>query len=88
MTKLPSHLVVPSLQPYVSEDIVSEIRHEAYRYKEAGKVKATPVHADDKEWPLDPNLTCPYCNAVFRRGQMQEFRYHVDDCSIIPPVAL
>ena len=79
--------VVPSLQPYVSEDIDSEIRHEAHCYKGDEKAVPTPV-PDDEEWPLDPNLTCPYCNTVFRRGQMQEFRHHIDDCSIIPPVAL
>ena len=50
-----------SLQPNVSDDIDSEIGHEAYRCKEAGKAEATPEHADDEEWPLDPNLTCPYC---------------------------
>ena len=76
----PGACVVPSLQPNVSEDIDSEIRYEAYRCKEAGKAEASPVHADDEEWPLDPNLTCPYCNVVFRRGQMREFRHHVDDC--------
>ena len=69
--------VMPSLQPYVSEDIDSEIRHEAHRYKK--EAVATPAQADDEEWPLDPNLTCPYCNVVFRRGQMREYRYHVDD---------
>ena len=79
--------VVPSLQPYVSENIDSEIGHEAYRYKGDEKAVPTPV-PDDEEWPLDPNLTCPYCNTVFRRGQMQEFRHHIDDCGIIPPVAL
>ena len=68
--------VVPSLQPYVSE-----IGHEAHRYKEDERAKAAPVlHADDEEWPLDPNLTCPYCNVVFRRGQMREFRHHIDEC--------
>ena len=46
----PGARVVPSLQPYVSEDIDSEIRHEALRYKEAGKADATPEHADDEEF--------------------------------------
>ena len=40
--------IVPSLQPYVSEDIDSEIGHEAYRYKGDEKAEAAPVHADDE----------------------------------------
>ena len=77
---------VSSSQLFISEDIDSEIRHEAHCYKGDEKAVATPV-PDHEEWPLDPNLTCLYCNAVFRRGQMQEFRHHVDDCGNIPPVA-
>ena len=68
-------------QCYIGEDINSEIEHEAQRYKKGDTaVVAVPAQADDEEWPLDPNLTCPYCNVVFRRGQMREFRHHVDDC--------
>ena len=76
----PGARVVPSVHPYVSENIYSEIGHEAHRYKEDETAKAAPVHTDDEEWPLDPNLTCPYCNMVFRRGQMREFRHHIDEC--------
>ena len=68
-------------QRYIGEGINSEIRHEAHRYKKGEKgVVAVPAQADDQDWPLDPNLTCPYCKVVFRRGQMREYRYHVDDC--------
>ena len=68
-------------QCYIGEDINSEIEHEAQRYKKGDTaVVAVPAQADDEEWPLDPNLTCPYCSVVFRRGQMQEFRHHVDVC--------
>ena len=68
-------------QRYIGEGINSEIKHEAHRYKKSDKaVVAVPAQANDEEWPLDPNLTCPYCNVVFRRGQMREYRYHVDEC--------
>ena len=68
-------------QRYIGEDINSEIEHEAQCYKKGDTaVVAVPAQANDEEWPLDPNLTCPYCNVVFRRGQMREFRHHVDVC--------
>ena len=68
-------------QRYIGEGINTEIRREARRYKKAdiGAV-AAPVQADDQEWPLDPNLICPYCKVVFRRGQIREYGYHVDEC--------
>ena len=31
--------------------------------------------------PFDPNLTCPICNKMFRVGEIQMFRKHVDTCS-------
>ena len=27
--------------------------------------------------PLDLNLTCPYCQKVFRKGEIQKFKRHV-----------
>lgn len=30
--------------------------------------------------PLDPNLTCPVCRTVFRKGEIQAFRRHVKLC--------
>ena len=27
--------------------------------------------------PFDPNLTCPYCQKVFRKGEIQKFKRHV-----------
>ena len=70
-------------QHCIGEGINTEIRHEARRYKKSEKdIVAAPAQADDQDWPLDPNLTCPYCHVVFRRGQMREYRYHVDKCNI------
>ncbi len=65
---------------YIGEDINREIRHEARRYKE-GNVAVEPAIADAKEWPFDPNLTCTLCGTMFRRGQIREFRYHIDECT-------
>ena len=31
--------------------------------------------------PLDPNLTCFYCNKQFRFGEIQKFKRHVKSCS-------
>lgn len=68
-------------QRYIGEGINSEIKHEAHRYKKSDEaVVAAPAQADDEDWPLDPYLTCPYCHVVFRRGQMREYRYHIDGC--------
>ena len=30
--------------------------------------------------PPDPNLTCPYCHIVFRKGEIQLFKQHVQEC--------
>ena len=65
---------------YIGEDINREIRHEARRYKE-GNVAVEPANADAEEWPFDPNLTCTFCGTMFRRGQIREFRYHIDECT-------
>ena len=65
---------------YIGEDINREIRHEARRYQE-GKVAVEPANADAEEWPFDPNLTCTFCGTMFRRGQIREFRYHIDECT-------
>ena len=65
---------------YIGEDINREIRHEARRYKE-GNVAVEPANAGAEEWPFDPNLTCTFCGAMFRRGQIREFRYHIDECT-------
>ena len=62
------------------EDINREVCHEARRYKE-GNVAVEPVNADAEEWPFDPNLTCTFCGTMFRRGQIREFRYHIDECT-------
>ena len=35
----------------------------------------------DDARPLDPNLICPQCAKQFRIGQIQYYRYHVDNCS-------
>ena len=67
---------------YIGEDINREIRHEARRYKE-DKLAVEPANAatDVEEWPFDPNLTCNFCGTMFRRGQIREFRYHIDECT-------
>ena len=31
--------------------------------------------------PLDPNLACPKCTVVFRKGEIQKFRLHVQHCT-------
>ena len=67
-------------QRYIGEDINREICHEARRYKE-GNVAVEPVIADAEEWPFDPNLMCTFCGTMFRRGQIREFRYHIDECT-------
>ena len=66
---------------YIGEGMRTEIQREGRRYKEVdiGAV-AAPVQVDDQEWPLDHNLTCPYCKVVFRRGQIREFRFHLVPC--------
>ena len=66
---------------YIGEDINREIRHEARRYKE-GNVTVEPAIADAEEWPFDPNLMCTFCGTMFRRGQICEFRYHIDECTV------
>ena len=65
---------------YIGEDINREIRHEARRYKE-DNVAVEPADTDAEAWPFDPNLTCTFCGTMFRRGQIREFRYHVDECT-------
>ena len=68
---------------YIGEDINTEISHEAHRYRKSIKGLVTvPAQVDDQDWPLDPNLTCPYCKVVFRRGQMREYRLHIDKCQL------
>ena len=43
-----------------------------------GRVAVTGLHA-----PLDPNLTCPTCQTVFRLGEIQLFRSHVSTCGSV-----
>ena len=43
-----------------------------------GRVEVTGLHA-----PLDPNLTCPACQTVFRLGEIQLFRSHVSTCDSV-----
>ena len=43
------------------------------------KVYAVPDDIDESIWPFDPNLECPHCGKRFRRGQILEYRYHLDD---------
>ena len=64
--------------PYIGADVNREISHEARKHR--GDKFAVEMH-DVDSWPFDPNLTCSFCGRMFRRGQIRDFRYHVDDCT-------
>ena len=72
-----------SFQPnrrYIGDGINREIRHEARQYKKAVEQGVpAPDSIDENVWPFDPNLECPHCGKRFRRGQIREYRYHLDD---------
>ena len=82
-SSLPMPLTRPSLDDSLMSGFNAEIRYEAHRYKKSeNDVVAAPAEVDDEDWPLDPNLTCPYCKVVFWRGQIQEYRLHTDKCQL------
>ena len=67
-------------QRYIGDEINREIRHEAHQYKKAAEQGVpAPDDIDESIWPFDPNLECPHCGKRFRRGQIREYRYHLDD---------
>ena len=67
-------------QRYIGDGINREIRHEARQYKKAVEQGVpAPDDVDESVWPFDPNLECPHCGKRFRRGQIREYRYHLDD---------
>ena len=37
---------------------------------------------DEQSWypPLDPNLTCPACGLMFKKGEIQKFKRHYEIC--------
>ena len=77
-----STLFAPN-EKYIGEDINHEIQHEAKRaQKDRGEILHADSETDEQDWPFDPNLTCPKCKVVFRRGQIREYRYHVDECEV------
>eukprot|EP00731_Ephydatia_muelleri_P005082 Em0002g1258a len=36
------------------------------------------------EIPFDPNLQCPICQRMFRKGEIQLYRQHVELCQTVP----
>ena len=77
-----STLFAPN-EKYIGEDINREIQLEAKRaQKDRGEILHADSETDKQDWPFDPNLTCPKCKVVFRRGQIREYRYHVDECEV------
>ena len=55
----------------LSSDIQELIRGEVGSYRDR-EFQVTLEHV-----PRDPNLTCPYCQKVFRKGEIQKFKRHV-----------
>ena len=67
-------------QRYIGDEINREISHEARQYKKAVEQGVpAPDDIDESIWPFDPNLECAHCGKKFRRGQIREYRYHLDD---------
>lgn len=54
-----------------------EMQYEADQVRASEKCKDRPTQ---HEVPLDFNLTCPVCSKVFRKGQIQRYREHVNNC--------
>ena len=47
---------------------------------EGGMVEQSLGPVEDAR-PMDSNLVCPICGRQFRIGQIQHYRYHVDNCA-------
>ncbi len=73
-----------SRDPSIREnELVQGIDHdiaEAAAHMEEKEIHTTMVSMSDAR-PLDSNLICPLCGKQFRIGQIQHYRYHVDNCS-------
>ena len=59
-------------------DLGSDIQDNAELIRgEVGSYRDREFQMTLEHVPRDPNLTCPYCQKVFRKGEIQKFRKHV-----------
>ena len=62
-------------------DLGSDIQDNAEMIRgEVGSYRDREFHMTLEHVPYDPNLTCPYCQKVFRKGEIQKFKRHVASC--------
>ena len=62
-------------------DLGSDIQDNAEMIRgEVGPYKGRDRQMTLEHVPFDPNLTCPYCQKVFRKGEIQKFKRHVATC--------
>ena len=63
---------------YLMLDLGSDIQDNAELIRgEVGSYRDREFQMTLEHVPFDPNLTCPYCQKVFRKGQIQKFKKHV-----------
>ena len=63
---------------YLMLDLGSDIQDNAELIRgEVGSYRDREFHMTLEHVPFDPNLTCPYCQKVFRKGEIQKFKRHV-----------
>ena len=62
-------------------DLGSDIQDNAEMIRgEVGSYRGREFQMTLEHVPHDPNLTCPYCQKVFRKGEIQKFKRHVASC--------
>ena len=62
------------------KDLQGDIRSAAANVEAITK-RGGGVSSEGDAIPLDPNLVCPLCDKMFRIGEIQKFRRHVDTCT-------
>ena len=59
-------------------DLSSGIQDNAEMIRgEVGSYRDREFHMTLEHVPFDPNLSCPYCQKVFRKGEIQKFKRQV-----------
>ena len=81
--RVPQAVSVSVLAGRASEiDLSAHIETEIHR--QVANVAGSNVSQFDTNTPLDPNLTCPKCRNMFRKGEIQNYKRHVASCSATP----
>ena len=65
------------LEKGIADDISAMAQSMGVSEMERGRMG---VKVSSEHLPLDPNLTCPVCLAMFKKREIQKFKCHVEAC--------